>query len=224
MKKVCSKCKENKSTSEFYVMKTGKIRSECKKCNIAATKAYKDRNKDKIAFYNKQYKQKNKEEIRTYNREYNIINRKDIQKRHTAYLKVKRATDPKYKYASTQRSRILKFIKGKSKSTKELLGCDLHFYVTWLEYQFDDEMKFENHGNMWHIDHVIPCSSFDLTKENEQIKCFHWSNTRPLIKQINLIKGDSIDEEDIMKHQKIINKFIKQISLHTDKYFYTILN
>ena len=28
----------------------------------------------------------------------------------------------------------------------------------------------------YHIDHFIPCKSFDLAKKEEQLKCFHWTN------------------------------------------------
>ena len=46
--------------------------------------------------------------------------------------------------------------------------------------------------NLIHIDHIIPCSSFDLTKEEEQRKCFHYSNLQPLWARDNIIKGNKI--------------------------------
>ena len=50
----------------------------------------------------------------------------------------------------------------------------------------------ENHGN-WHIDHRIPCCSFDLTTEEEQKKCFHYTNLQPLWDKDNLSKGGKYD-------------------------------
>ena len=40
------------------------------------------------------------------------------------------------------------------------------------------------------IDHIIPCAAFDLTKPENQKKCFHYSNTQPLWAKDNLRKGD----------------------------------
>lgn len=40
--------------------------------------------------------------------------------------------------------------------------------------------------------HIKPCSSFDLTKENEQKKCFHWSNLQILKANENLIKSNKV--------------------------------
>ena len=47
-------------------------------------------------------------------------------------------------------------------------------------------MTFDNYGE-WHIDHVKPCSSFDLTNEQEIYECFNWKNIRPCWKKLNLI-------------------------------------
>ena len=61
-------------------------------------------------------------------------------------------------------------------------------------------MTWDNHGNgwygngmnQWHIDHIIPCASFDLSKEEEQYRCFHYTNLQPLWAYDNLSKGNKI--------------------------------
>lgn len=76
----------------------------------------------------------------------------------------------------------------KLSNTFNLIGCDILFLKKYIETQFLPGMNWENHGiyykaNLepkWHIDHIIPCDSFDLTKEEEQKKCFHYTNLRPL--------------------------------------------
>lgn len=44
-------------------------------------------------------------------------------------------------------------------------------------------MNWSNHGHgkdKWIIDHIIPCAAFDLTKPEDQQKCFHYTNIQPL--------------------------------------------
>ena len=42
----------------------------------------------------------------------------------------------------------------------------------------------------WHIDHIIPCAFFDLTKASHQRVCFNWQNLQPLWAKDNLSKRD----------------------------------
>jgi len=58
-------------------------------------------------------------------------------------------------------------------------------------------MTWDNHGTgkngkgmkEWHIDHIIPCCKFNLSKDEEQRKCFHYSNLQPLWASDNMKKG-----------------------------------
>lgn len=43
-------------------------------------------------------------------------------------------------------------------------------------------MSWDNRGKYWHIDHIKPCSSFNLEKQEEIFRCFNWTNLRPLEK------------------------------------------
>ena len=55
-------------------------------------------------------------------------------------------------------------------------------------------MNWNNIGK-WHIDHIKPCKSFDLTKSDEQKKCFHYTNLQPLWALDNIKKGAKISKE-----------------------------
>ena len=89
----------------------------------------------------------------------------------------------------TLRSRLYNALKRKSaekcSSTMELIGCSVNFLKKYIEDQFEDGMTWENHG-LWHIDHRKPCSSFNLTKEQQQKECFHYTNLQPLWAKDNL--------------------------------------
>ena len=59
---------------------------------------------------------------------------------------------------------------------------------THLESKFKPWMTRENHG-LWHIDHIIPCTRFNLTSAAQQRICFHYSNLQPLWAYENFSKG-----------------------------------
>ena len=56
-------------------------------------------------------------------------------------------------------------------------------------------MSWDNHGDIWEIDHILPCSSFDLTKLEEQQKCFHFSNHQPLFKTTQIAESFGYKDE-----------------------------
>lgn len=99
---------------------------------------------------------------------------------------------------------------GKSATTQELLGCSIELLQEWLEYNFDENMKWENIGTYWHIDHIKPCASFDLTNVEEQRQCFHWTNLAPLEKHRNMSKGDKIIEDVVIHYKAKVEQFEKE--------------
>ncbi len=210
-KRLCKKCLKMKNIDEFYAH----YKYSCKICCGEYCRSYKLRNKNKISKYNKVYKLKHKKEISAYNKKYNIENRQEIQKRHTPYLRNRRKTNPQYKISVTLRNRINKLINGKKRSSKKLIGCDYKFMINWFKFQFKDDMNMDNHGSMWHIDHVIPCNKFDLTDTNERLRCFNWTNLQPLCKNKNLSKQDNADILEIVTHSCNVKKFSK---LYANKY------
>lgn len=202
--KKCIKCNIIKNINQFYVN-----RNYCIECSKKYCKSYKQRNKEKISKYNKIYKEKNKESIKVYNKNYNINNRNAIQERQNKYQKERRTNDPSFKIASALRNRMNKVINGiRKKSSLQLLGCSYDFLIKWLTYLFHSGMTLDNYGDIWHVDHVIPCSKFDLTNNKEQMKCFHWSNLQPLIGKDNLTKGNKTSICEIMRHSIYLNMFL----------------
>lgn len=109
------------------------------------------------------------------------------------YQRTRRQTNPTAKLAVTLRNRMSDAIRRakaskKSDQTLKLVGCTWTELQNHISAQFQPGMTWENHGE-WHIDHIRPCASFDLTKEDEQRACFNFTNLQPLWAHENLSKG-----------------------------------
>ena len=96
------------------------------------------------------------------------------------------------------RHRILEALKAqnesKRSSSQTLVGCQMIDLRLYIEAQFQPGMTWDN----IHIDHIIPCASFDLSDIEQQRRCFHFSNLQPLLAVENLQKGSSVSEEDLI--------------------------
>ena len=86
------------------------------------------------------------------------------------------------------RNRIGKAISRRSESTRELIDCDMDFYIRYIESKFKNGMSWSNYGE-WHIDHIKPCASFDLNDKKQLRSCFNYKNTQPLWAYENRAKG-----------------------------------
>ena len=90
----------------------------------------------------------------------------------------------------------------KVNSTIDLLGCSVEELRIHLEAQFVEGMNWENYGLYgWHIDHIRPCSSFDLTDAEQQRICFHYTNMQPLWAKDNLKKSDKFQVQTHVRHR-----------------------
>jgi hypothetical protein len=78
-----------------------------------------------------------------------------------------------------------------SDNNYELIGCTPAFLAKWLESKFQDGMSWSNMG-AWHIDHIVPCSAFDLSDKDQLLRCCHYTNLQPLWAKDNLAKSDLI--------------------------------
>ena len=76
-------------------------------------------------------------------------------------------------------------------------------------------MDMKNHGTVWHIDHVLPVSLFDIEKIEEQDLILPWFNLMPYPAKENIVKGNKILPEQLRFHIKKIKKYcrLKEINL-----------
>lgn len=79
----------------------------------------------------------------------------------------------------------------KKSKTLELIGCTWQQAREWIELKFTRGMTWENMG-LWHIDHIKPCTSFNLSESRQQQDCFHYTNLQPLWARENLTKGSKV--------------------------------
>jgi len=172
---------------------------------------YREKNKKLICEYHKQWQQKNKEYIRRKRiewqsknidriKEYRDTNKEHHRQlcrawkhNHKEYLNEKRRTDVNYRLSVNLRSRVNKALKGnyKSGSAVKDLGCTIPELKRHLESKFQEGMTWDNWSFIgWHIDHIKPLSSFDLTDRKQLLEACHYTNLQPLWANDNLSKGD----------------------------------
>lgn len=149
---------------------------------------------DEFRRQRREYYEKNKERINEHNRNHYNKNIEHYRKKHVNYNKNRRNIDIEFKITENLRRRVRSALRNNSKSQKtlELIGCTPKDLKIHLESQFTEGMSWSNYGlNGWHIDHIKPCSSFDLTDPDQQKECFHYTNLQPLWAVDNLSKGNT---------------------------------
>jgi uncharacterized membrane protein YheB (UPF0754 family) len=183
--KQCIKCKNLYELENFPkdISRKDGHRSYCFQCNRLII------NESTLKRKHKRHQENiiNRELISEYNKKYYDKNKQQYQK----YFKNKMKTDINFRLSVNFRSRINSALKKGCKKTSsfDLLGCSIEEYKLYLEKQFDENMNWENYGKYWDIDHIKPCTMFNLTCLEEQKQCFHYSNTQPLSKKENQIKN-----------------------------------
>ena len=71
-----------------------------------------------------------------------------------------------------------------------LVGCPVGFLRSYIEGKFERGMTWENYGE-WHVDHIRPCASFDLSDKEQVLQCFNWRNLQPMWASENISKGSN---------------------------------
>jgi len=168
-------------------------------------KVYYENNKEHLKEYNKNNYYVNKEGRAEYyqiNKEIIVKKRKIYKSTHKELVKAQRRKHTKKQMLTNVNYKLRKNIRGrinnaiingfgkKSHKTTVLLGCDWNTVRMHLESQFVNGMSWDNYGLFgWHIDHIRPCASFDLTDVDQQKECFNYKNLQPLWARDNLVKG-----------------------------------
>ena len=202
--KICKKCGKEKEITEFGKHKrtADKLTYWCLPClaeyqkilskKDTAREKQKERNKRWILNNPEKYKEcrkrieakRSKTAARTeYNRQYNA----------------KRLLNVEFKIRKNVSRQIVHALKRKEgskhgQSVLDKLGYSLQQLKEHLEKQFDENMNWENYGTYWHIDHIVPHSSFSYTSmdDEEFKKCWSLNNLRPLEAIENIKKSNKL--------------------------------
>lgn len=110
------------------------------------------------------------------------------------YMRNKLRSNVAFRLLAAARNRLWYVIKGTARAgrTVELLGCTPEFLKSYLEAKFQPGWTWADWGPVFEIDHIIPCSKFDMTDPEQQKRCFHYTNLQPLLKEINRSKWNKI--------------------------------
>ena len=217
--KVCTRCKVEKSCSEFSRDRAKKdgLSCQCKECNKKYNQANADwrreyakkwhqENAERKREYMKKWHEENAEKVKKYRQEnaeslsekkkkYQQENADKIKVYRKKYDKNRRNSDPLFRMIYNLRRRLSSYCRAikvkKSTRTKEMLGIDLAGFKSHIESKFQEGMTWENYGQ-WHVDHIKPLSL--ATTEQEIIELNHYTNLQPLWAAENLKKSNKYEE------------------------------
>jgi hypothetical protein len=143
----------------------------------------------------------------SHHKRYYAENKSELNRSRVEWFRKKKASNPAFKIlhniSSALRNHTRKAFRkiGKTEKTLILLGCTPQELVEHLKKTFHshpvtgEPMTLSNYGlRGWHIDHIRPIASFDLTNPEEAKKACHFSNLQALWWFENLAKGKKFQE------------------------------
>jgi len=193
----CKSCRKEhyESNREEIIAKVKRHYQANHEERLAYANDYHKANRDEILPKRRRYWEANREELNAKRRtpEYRA---KDNARSRTpearAKINKRKIEDPRYRMECILRGRVRNALKTqgakKITNTMDLIGCSPEFLTKRLEKQIKPGTKRED----YHVDHIIPCALFDLTKEEEQRLCFHWTNLQLLLGPANVSKSDDV--------------------------------
>lgn len=201
--KKCRSCGVEYENTEdgFYKASEGGFRSQCKSCILKKCKAYVSKNRDaqlqRLRAHYKENKDAYREKTAKWAKE-NPERLKELRKKYSQTTKHKeRRKDHAAKLRENPKNRLVNSVRtGISRSIYGFSGKIRHLPYTTdqlkshLEKQFSKGMTWENYGE-WHVDHILPVSSFDFSGNpecDEFLACWSLTNLRPMWASENISK------------------------------------
>jgi hypothetical protein len=141
---------------------------------------------------------------------------KFLTEQKTEWCRNERLSNINYRLKKSLAAR-LRVVLTKENSTMDYIGCNIQYLREWFEYNFTQDMNWDNYGSYWSIDHVLPVKSFDLTNEDEKLRCWNWTNLVPVTVKYNSSKKSTFDTNQINNIKQKLQNFKEEGS--TTKWF-----
>lgn len=125
------------------------------------------------------------------------IRDKEKQKQYAKNNRKKRRKLLTVKLRKRISTRIKGLLKGERHTVNYRNGVITYSEVklkSHLAKQFKDGMSWDNYGTVWHIDHKIPVSAFNLRCEEDIKRCWELKNLQPMFADENVMKSDKLDK------------------------------
>lgn len=187
--KICTKCEVDLPIAAFSKKKDGRHLAACKAC------IYETYYKPSALKRLRKAGKKTKSEHIRVSEEHKRNKRREARNR----WRKKARKDPKFRTIRNIRNRLRTLISKRGSSYQgkvALLGCTRQELYQHLENQFQPGMTWGNYGE-WHIDHIQPLCSFDLTNDDELKVATNFKNLRPLWAEENIAK--SLEDRKLKK-------------------------
>jgi hypothetical protein len=154
--------------------------------------------------YQRDWRNNNREKLKGIYKRSRIKNKDKRREWTRNYRKQRYKNDVNYRVRVIYYAGLSGRINGyhKQNKTTQYLGCSFEQLRRHLESKFQTGMSWDNYGE-WHIDHIIPCSAFDFSQEEDIKKCWHYTNLQPLWAKDNISKGDKLPDGTLGRHYRI---------------------
>jgi len=193
---ICDKCEIKKSIDNYRKYSENSYGITCKKClNEMDKLRKKNLRRKKLETFLAKCEKCNEEKVLNEFAKLKKFYKKKIciscyplflREQKTEWCRNESKSNINYRLKKSLAAR-LRTVLVKNESTMNYIGCNIQYLREWFEYNFTSEMNWENYGSYWSIDHIIPVCKFDLTNEDEKLKCWNWTNLMPvqLLKKVD---------------------------------------
>jgi len=198
--RICPDCELDLPIERFNLKSGDERQPRCGRCAYALKNSENKTEKRTAQFINWYENCGGKDFVKKYNKYRGGLDKKTLN------------ADPTYCIVTNVQCHIYETLKkyGMQWDHKiKYLGINVQTFKDWLEYQFTDEMSWNNYGTYWHVDHVKPCASFtfESMRDPSIYEYFGWQNVKPMIITDNFTKGNEIDETAIEEQKIFVSMF-----------------
>ena len=193
IKSSCVYCAKSRARAQWKNPEYAKKETEIRRARRASNPELRARKNAQ----NKKWAEANPEKMKSAIKNWTQRNKERVRENKNSWRREEYRKNPEYRMRVAM-SGMVRRVLGKSGSCKEsvseqILGYYKHQLVKHIESQFSKNMNWDNYGEYWHIDHIIPVSHFFRIGEKRPEVINAMSNLMPLIATENQKKSDSLE-------------------------------